>query len=199
MLIFLKLGLYGQAGWTVVKEKDGIKISSRPAASSQFNDIHVELDLPGNIDQLKKILLDVDHYKDWSYATKKSMLIKQLGPGKLIYYSEFEVPWPATNRYFYANVDLKEDSAAHSINMIAINLAGYQPIPKDLVEVSLTRGIWKISTNSKNSIHIDYTLELNPGGSLPSWVINLFSSKGPFETFENIKDKMTSLNSKITN
>ena len=199
MLIFLKLGLYGQAGWTVVKEKDGIKISSRPAASSQFNDIHVELDLPGNIDQLKKILLDVDHYKDWSYATKKSMLIKQLGPGKLIYYSEFEVPWPATNRYFYANVDLKEDSAAHSINMIAINLAGYQPIPKDLVEVSLTRGIWKISTNSKNSIHIDYTLELNPGGSLPSWVINLFSSKGPFETFENIKDKMTSLNSKIAN
>jgi START domain len=199
LLITMKFSLYGQANWTVEKEKDGIKISSRPASSSQFNDIRVETDLPGNIEQLKSILLDVNHYRDWSYATKKSSLIKTLGPGKLIYYSEFEVPWPATNRYFYADIDLKLDSIARTLYVIAVNLPNYLPVYKDLVEVVFTKGVWKVSTVSNKSIHVDYSLQLNPGGSLPSWVINLFSSKGPMETFENIKQKMIDLNTGAKN
>jgi hypothetical protein len=35
---------------------------------------------------------------------------------------------------------------------------------------------------------------MNPGGSLPVWVLNLFSAKGPMESFENIKKKMSDLN-----
>jgi hypothetical protein len=121
-------------------------------------------------------------------------LIKQLGPGKLIYYSEIEVPWPATNRYFYANFDLKEDSLSHSIKVISLNLPDYLPVSKDLLQVTFVKGLWNISTISKKAIHIDYILELNPGGNLPSWVLNLYSTKGPLETFENIRQKMTALN-----
>ena len=193
-ILLLETSISGQNNWVPQKEKDGIKISSRRAASSQFDDVHVEVDLPGNIEQMKSILLDISHYKDWSYAMKKSVLIKELGPGKLIYYSEIEVPWPATDRYFYANFDLKEDSLDRSIKLISVNIPDYLPASKDLLQVTSVKGLWNISTISKKTIHVDYILELNPGGSLPSWVLNLFSTKGPLETFENIKQKMTALN-----
>ncbi|MEJ0083023.1 MAG: hypothetical protein WDM78_19195 [Puia sp.] len=39
------------------------------------------------------------------------------------------------------------------------------------------------------SIHLDYVLEMNPGGSLPVWILNLFSTKGPMESFEKHKEK----------
>jgi hypothetical protein len=193
MLLF-RVSLFGQNNWILQKEKDGIKISTRHAVSSQFDDVHVEVDLPGNIEQMKSILIDISHYKDWSYAMKESVLIKQLGPGKLIYYSEIEVPWPATNRYFYANFDLMEDTLSHSIKVISLNLPDYLPASKDLLQVTFVKGLWNISTISKKTIHIDYILELNPGGNLPSWVLNLFSTKGPLETFENIRQKMTAMN-----
>jgi hypothetical protein len=186
----------GQDNWTLQKDKDGIKISSRKTKSSTFNDIRVELDLPGNMEQLAAILLDVSKYKDWSYATKKSLLVKKLGPGNLIYYSEIEVPWPATNRYFYANFELKRNPVEPSIQVIAVNLPDYEPATKDLVKVPFTRGVWNITMKSKNSIHVDYTLELNPGGSLPAWILNLFSTKGPWETFVNIKRMMSERNPK---
>ena len=48
-----------QNNWTLEKEKDGIRISSRPADGSSFKDIRVEVDVPGNIEQLAKILLDI--------------------------------------------------------------------------------------------------------------------------------------------
>jgi len=183
-----------QNNWTLEKEKDGIRISSRPADGSSFKDIRVELDVPGTIEQMSKILLDIPGYTNWAYATKKSVLIKDLGPGKLIYYSEVEVPWPATNRYYYAQLELKNNPADHSMLLVSANLPDYTPVPKDLIKVPYSRGEWKVTTISKNTVHIDYILQLNPGGSLPAWVLNLFSTKGPMETFENVKHKMTALN-----
>jgi hypothetical protein len=67
MLLF-EVSLFGQNNWILQKVKDGIKISTRHAVSSQFDDVHVEVDLPGNIEQMKSILIDISHYKDWSYA-----------------------------------------------------------------------------------------------------------------------------------
>ena len=194
LILILAKPVSGQGIWNLQKDKDGIKISSRKSTTSVFNDIRVELDLPGNTDQLSAILLDVAKYKEWSYATKKSVLIKQLSPGKLIYYTEIEVPWPATNRYFYASFELKQNAADHSVQVVASNLPDFEPATKDLVKVPFTKGVWNITQKTKNSIHVDYILELNPGGSLPAWVLNLFSTKGPLETFENIKKMMTALN-----
>lgn len=194
LLFVFESNLFAQNEWTTQKVKDGIKISSRHSPVSPFNDIRVELDLTGNIDQLEGILVDVNKYKEWSYATKISRLIKSLGPGKFVYYTEIEVPWPATNRYFYANFELKKNLTDRSIRIVAANIPNYEPVVKDLVEVPLTRGTWNITTITNKSIHIDYVLEMNPGGSLPVWILNLFSTKGPMESFENIKKKMNDLN-----
>jgi hypothetical protein len=194
LLFVFALPLFAQNDWSILKVKNGIRISSRHSPVSPFDDIRVELDLTGNIDQLEGILMDVSKYKEWSYATKISRLVRSQGSEKFIYYTEIEVPWPATNRFFYANFELKKNLTERSMQIIAVNIPNYEPVPKDLVQVPLTKGTWNITTITNKSIHVDYILEMNPGGSLPVWVLNLFSTRGPMETFENIKKKMTGLN-----
>jgi hypothetical protein len=186
--------LYAQNTWKLQKEKDGIKISSRASPSSSFDDIRVEADFPGRIEQLAAILLDINRYPEWAYGTKKSVLIKNLGPGKLIYYSEIDIPWPASDRFYYANLELKMDTVNRTLLLVSANIPGYEPIPRELVAVPYTKGVWNVRSNSSKSIHIDYTLELNPGSSMPAWVLNLFATRGPLETFENIRNKMLALN-----
>src|ERR1700688_343566 len=85
--------LFAQKDWVLRKDKEGIKISTRQSNRSRFNDIKVEMDLPGTIFQLAAILMDVDKYTQWAYSTSKSMLIKRITPNKLVYYSEFNAPW----------------------------------------------------------------------------------------------------------
>jgi hypothetical protein len=36
-------------------------------------------------------------------------------------------------------------------------------------------------------ILIDFTLFADPAGSIPSWLVNMFSNLGPFETFKKLK------------
>ena len=194
--MFTQQVLHAQNKWILQKEKDGIKISNRQSATSPFNDVRVEADLPGTLDQLARILLDVDKYTEWAYATRTSHLIEQLGPSKLIYYSEIDLPWPATDRYFYAEFEIKKDPSGKSMEVVSNSVNYVGPIPKDMLKVPYSRGNWKISQASKKMVHVDYTLELDPGGSIPSWVINLFSTKGPLESFENIRKIMISLNTR---
>ena len=46
--------------WALKKEKDGITIYSRHSDLSKFNDLRIEMDLPGTIAQLSSILMDVE-------------------------------------------------------------------------------------------------------------------------------------------
>jgi hypothetical protein len=190
--------LSAQDNWVLKKQKDGIKISTRPSDHSKFNDIKVEMDLPGNIFLLNTILLDINHYSQWSYATKRSMLIKKTGPNRLIYYSEFSTPWPATNRDLCAEMEVNIDSGQNSLKIISVGRKNYLPENDDLVRIPYSKGVWDITTITDKIIHLKYILELDPGGSVPAWILNLFSTKAPFETFKNLQNKMAQASSGIS-
>ena len=180
--------------WELVKDKDGIKVFSRHSEISKFNDIKIETDLVGSLSQLAAIIYDVEKYPEWAYATKTSVLIKKISNSELIYYSEIKTPWPVSNRDFYAHCKIIMDSTSHSLQVISVGMKDYQPENKDLVRIPFSKGTWNISETSTNAMHLEYVLQLNPGGSVPAWVLNMFSSKGPMETFTNLRQKMKLLN-----
>jgi hypothetical protein len=186
--------LFAQNAWIVKKEKNGIRISSRSSEFSKFNDLKIEMDLTGTVSQLAAILLDVARYTEWAYGTKTCMLIKKVSNSEVIYYSEFDVPWPATNRDLYADFKVVIDSVSKSLKVISVGMKDYQPEKKDLVRVPMSKGTWNVTTISSKIIHLEYILAVNPGGSVPAWILNMFATRGPMETFERLKEKMVLLN-----
>ena len=188
------VSVFGQNDWVLKKEKDGIKISSRHSDHSKFNDLKIEVDLRGNLSQISAILLDVEKYPQWAYGTKTCVLVKKINNNEIIYYSEIGVPWPATNRDFYAHCTATMDSASGLLKVTSMGMKDYQPEKKDLVRIPMSKGTWNITRVSDKIIHLQYFLEVNPGGSVPAWILNIFATKGPMETFQNLKQKMTMLN-----
>jgi hypothetical protein len=184
----------GPGVWIVTKEQDGIKMYGRHSEYSKFDDIKVETDFTGNAAQLISILEDIPKYTEWAYATKSSVLIKKINSNEFIYYSEIAVPWPAADRDFYAYCKIIPDHNSRSFKFIAESIKDYAPEKKNIVRIPLSKGSWNITTVSDKLIHVEYTLELDPGGTVPAWLLNLFSTKGPMETFANLKQKMKSLN-----
>jgi hypothetical protein len=180
--------------WVLAKQQDGVKIFSRNSEHSKFDDIKVEADLPGNITQMASILKDVAKYSEWAYATKTCVLIKKISDNDFIYYSEIDVPWPATNRDLYARCKITFNQNTNSFKLIAEAIKDYAPEKKDIVRIPLSKGTWNVSALSDKMIHVEYILELDPGGTVPAWLLNLFSTKGPLETFANLKKKMSLLN-----
>lgn len=184
----------GKNEWTLKKEKDGITIFSRHSESSKFNDLRIEMDLPGTVEQLSVVLMDVNKYSDWVYATKSSAMMKRVSENEVIYYSEIGAPWPASNRDFYADVKATLDPVTQTLVVSSTGMKNYQPEKKDLVRVPMSHGLWNVTTQSDKRIHLEYILQLDPGGSLPGWILNTFATRAPMETFSNLKKKMEEMN-----
>lgn len=186
--------LSAQNNWILKKDKGGIQISTRRSDRSKFNDIKVEMDLPGNIYQLANILEDFANYPQWSYSTKTAVLIKKVDHDKYIYYSNYSTPWPVADRDLYSIMETKTDSIFRSLKVISNGKSDYRPEKSGLVRIPYSKSVWEITTVTPKIIHLIFVLELDPGGSVPAWILNLFSTKGPQVTFENLKHKMVLLN-----
>ncbi len=198
MLIFFFLAFLPSSNtpgtWLFVKEQDGIKMYNRTSQHSSFNDIKIETDFVGTLQQIANILADVEKYTGWAYSTKQSVMIKKISTYDFIYYSLIDVPWPATDRDFYAHCKMTFDSASHTLRVTSASIKNFLPEKKNIVRIPLSNGSWTITAFPNKRLHVEYILELDPGGNVPTWLINLFSTKGPLETFENLKQKMKLLN-----
>jgi hypothetical protein len=194
LLLILSVPMFGQNKWVVKSDNDGIRISQRKSEKTIFDDIRVELDVPGKLEQLEVIILDVNKYSQWICSTKKTVLVKQLEECRCIYYTEVSAPWPFSDRYYYSDLTLERDSLNHSFHAVTKSIDGYKPETNGLVKISYTSGLWDVSRKSANCIHIDYVLELNPGNFMPAWFFNKYAINGPLETFENVRKKMMALN-----
>jgi hypothetical protein len=187
-LFALHNSIQAQDSWELKKEKEGIKVYTRNSLNSSFKDIRVEADLQGTIGAIRALLVDFEKYPRWAYATKNSEMVMQINRNQFIYYLEVSAPWPVTNRYLYANISVVHDSLRHNLKVISESINDYQPSVEKLVRVARSKGVWNVTTLSDKMIHIEYLLEADPGGSVPAWVLNLFATKAPMATFEELKN-----------
>ena len=177
-----------QNNWVLKTEKDGIKVYTRSMPDSKIKAIKVESVLHTSLSQLAVAILDMNTAKQWVYNTKSCVLLKQVNPSELYYYSEVNVPWPVNNRDFIAHLKLTQDPVTKIMTVDAENVPGYVPAKPNVVRIMQSIGKWVAAPAGVNQVKIEYTLFADPGGSVPSWLINMFITKGPLESFKKLKE-----------
>jgi hypothetical protein len=185
-------GLFPFAGrtqddWKLRTDKDSIAIFTRTFPDSKFKAIKVEVELDATLSQLVAVLLDVNTGAEWVYSTKSAVLLKQVSPSELYYYSEVSIPWPAANRDFIAQLKAVQDPHSRVVTIYGPTYPDYLPAKKDIVRVRRSEGKWVISPLNKQRVKVSYTLRVDPGGDLPAWLVNMFVTKGPYESFKKLK------------
>lgn len=183
-------GGIAQKDWELKSDREGIAVYTRLYPGSKFKAVKVYCTLPATLSQLVAVILDVNTGAQWLYSTKSSSLLKQVSPSELYYYSEVNVPWPVNNRDFIAHLIVSQDARTKTVTVNGPTVADYIPHKKDVVRVARSDGQWIISPVDKNHIKVEYTLQVDPGGSVPAWLINLFATKGPYESFRNLKQHL---------
>lgn len=177
---------FSQTEWELAKEKNSIKVFTSKNQTSKFKAIKVEAVLNGTLDKLVNILLDATNNKEWIYNTKESYPIKKLSATETISYTQTEVPWPASNRDIPINMKLNLDEKNKSLHVTVRGLPKAIPEKKGVVRIPFFDSWWNVKSDGKNKLYITYFLQVDPGGSVPAWITNMFIAKGPYETFNNL-------------
>jgi START domain len=179
-----------QEAWTLKKDKNGIKVFARKTKGIKFNELKVESVFDGKISQLAAVILDVNKQKDWVYKTIKSELVKEINAADVFYYTEIEVPWPFDNRDLVVHMTIQQNPQNKVTTIVAKNVDDYLPARKNKVRVKYSNALWIVTPISGSQFKVEYTIQIDPGDGVPAWLLNLFSTSGPFESFKNLKEKM---------
>jgi hypothetical protein len=111
-------------------------------------------------------------------------------PGDLIYYSEVDLPWPVSNRDFIIRITLTQEPLTKVMTIVAENMPKYVPQKNGIVRIQKSYGIWQISPIDNKHVRVEYTLQVDPGGSIPAWLVNMVASTGPYQSFIGLRKQV---------
>ena len=186
----LQTTVKSQDGWTLKKDKNGIKVFSKKSDKFKFDQLKVECVLDGRISQLAAVLLDVNNQYQWVYKTRKSQLLKEESAGEIFYYSEIDCPWPFENRDLVVRMNIVQNTINKVMTIEAKNVYDLVPDKHNLVRIKYSNAIWTVTPISISQFKVEYRIEIDPGNGVPAWLMNLFASNAPYESFVNLREKM---------
>ena len=179
-----------QSNWKLSTEKDGIKVYTSMVPDSKVKAIKVECDLNATPSQLVALVMDVTTAPDWVSHVKSAKLIKQVSPEELYYYTEVSLPWPAQNRDFVAHLIVSQDQNTKVVTIDGPAVPGFVPIKKGIVRIDNSIGKWVITPIGQDQLHVEYSIHVDPGGSLPVWLVNMFATDAPLQIFKSLKTQL---------
>ncbi|MBI5372077.1 MAG: START domain-containing protein [Sphingobacteriales bacterium] len=179
-----------QYNWKLEKDKNGIKVYLSGVKGSSFKAAKVECNITGTYNKLIALLTNVPHFTDWIYHNKLSRVLKRISPYDFIYYTETSMPWPMSNRDAVIHVQIRTDSLPRFMTITGTGEPRYIPEESGKVRVPYYKAVWKVTMPTAQTLAVTYIVELDPGGSIPAWIANMFAEKGPYESFSNLEEEL---------
>src|SRR5579872_6663154 len=102
-----------QTAWDLKKDDEGIKVYTGTVPNSNIKAVKVTCILDASLSMLTALLMDTKAHEQWVYNTKTSYLVKQLGAGSQVYYSEISMPWPLTNRDVVVEMNISQQPGSN--------------------------------------------------------------------------------------
>jgi len=134
------------------------------------------------------VMQDASNMTNWVYSIVEARLLEKPSDTSIIYYAESKLPWPFDNRDAVYH-DIFQWDADKRILIVRIDcLPEYLEEKKNIVRIPYAKGYWKVEETEKNKLKITFQMVVDPGGSVPSWLVNAFIVDSPFETLKELKE-----------
>lgn len=173
------------ATWEFVNEKPGLKVYTRSPVHSSIKELRIKVELTGHIDTLMSIVNDANHFGNWVYKCSDSERVIAPDGYSNAYAATTDFPFPMADRELVAKSKqwIDQDGRYHTHTLCA---ADEIPNKSGIVRIQNYESRWIIEQLEEGKLIIDYVSSVDPGGKIPTWVVNLAITSGPIKTFERL-------------
>ena len=190
LFLFLTSLLQAQSDCTTKLEQDSIKIWVCKVNNSKYKAVKSSFIMKGHLQQAASMILDIEHMGAWNYKTLSARTLKKISDQELIYYTEIEAPVLTDNRDFVIHLTMKQDPKSKEIAVNLSSMPDYLPPKKGVVRVPFSEARWGIRQIDRSTLQIDYYIEIDLGGTVPPWMVNMVAHRAPYETFLGMKNSI---------
>lgn len=187
--IFVSASVFaGSWNESLYDEKNDIRVFTRKIKGSDmmaFRAItHIESTLTAPI----ALLEDVDRAHKWVFSCKAMALIEQITDTNALYYMVTNMPWPVSNRDSISETRVSQNPKTKIVRVDISARNDVFPENSDHVRIREMTGYWQMTPLDNGVVEVIYEAHADPGGGLPSWLVNSFLVDAPLETLRGFRD-----------
>jgi hypothetical protein len=188
--LFFALSSYAlkaQTDWEERLNKDSIKVYTRNLPNKKFLEVKASTTITASLHSLIALIKSVDDMSSWMVNFTANELLETKGFWQQISYHEVHVPI-LQNRDVILEVSVKENQQDNSLLIDMHALPDYLPETKNKSRIKELKGSWYCQAQGNGRIYVEYSLYLDPGKNIPSWLYNSRIKNDPYNTLRNIKE-----------
>lgn len=187
-LIIVPNFVQAQQNWELRRDEEGIKIYSRRPDDGKLIELRLLTQYNATPQQLINTLLDIGNYSSWIYGNKHAGIIKKVNDHDIIYFTEAHLPWPIQDRDLVTELTINAATSMQPLTIQAKSLPSYLPPKPHYIRIPYSLATWRVMPEGNNKINVDYTFSIDPGGSIPGWLVNMTIASGPYKSFLKLRD-----------
>lgn len=177
-------------GWEKKAEGQGVTIYSRAHPGSDVKEIRAvgEVDAPPLA--VLRVVSDFSRYKDVMPYTEESKVLLREDGGKVVhFYTVINAPFVSRRDYSLRVVDESDWKGGQGFLKVHWTLSDKGPAPKNgNVRVKVNEGGWLLEPlDGGKRTRATYLLFTDPGGTLPTWIINKANSSAIPDIFAALR------------
>ncbi len=188
LLLLLPVLAHGQSDCSLELDKDSIKVYTCIRPDSRYKTVQSSFTVNASLGELAAAILDVERYGAWQYKTLTAKVLKQVSEREVVYYTRVEAPVLTQDRDFVIRLTVDPDPMTKGLIVEAVSLPEYLAPVEDVVRVPYSRARWAIAPAGKRKLAVNYTIDIDLGGSVPPWIVNMVAPKAPYETFKALRE-----------
>lgn len=188
LIASISFSCYSQSNWELAKEENDIRIFVRPKEGSSIKEYKAVTNINTSLTNLVHKLTNGNALKNWNYKTSESKLLTKESDSVYIVYMYNDFPWPVKNRDHISKlkvITLNENT----IKIEITSEANRVPKKEGIIRVRKFSGFWLLE-KTENTIKVTQQMHGEPGGYLPSFLINSTLIKAPYYTLEKLKNQL---------
>ncbi len=190
LTLFVSSTMLHAQEWQLKRDKGGIKVYVRDQAGTAIKELKFTTTVEASMQTIAAVLTHVEGFDDWVYASLKSRTIKQVSEGEVYYYTLIDFPWPLSNRDLVLHSKVWQDKKTLAIFSKTTSCHWMETEKEDVVRIKKAELIWIFTPLGSGKVRVDYTLNSDPGGSIPAWMINLAADQGPLQSMIKFQEML---------
>ena len=185
LLLFLGLQFISvKAQWTKVYQKSNISVYQKDTDDG-FIYYKAQTIFNVSIDSLYSFFIDFQNYPNWVNYCSSIEVIESVADSMYIYYSYFDMPWPARNRDAISILSIEKGT--HKINVVSRPSKVAYKDRTNTIRVSQFEEKYELIEISEYQTRFIMQGTYDPGGLIPDWTIRKMLKYGPYDVLTKVK------------
>jgi START domain len=179
----------GQSDWKLSKTDGNIQIWIKNVDGPGLKQFKLQTTFNRDLKSVYRLIRDVENMHLWYDKVQSVKLLKKINENEAVYLLGYDLPFPFEDRISTVKGKIQYDEKQ---GKILVN-TDYFPadLPADKKKIPLITKIkssWEISETKNGEILILHTGYMDPGGNVPTWVVNESLTSGPLKTIKSMKN-----------